>query len=208
MTNKKKIAVLVSGGGTNFQALIDYANSHDDCPYAIDVVISSTKNAFALERGKKAGIDQVIMSPFSVMGKENAQNATREEKNQAVSNSILKECKSRQIDIIVLAGYLSVLQGKIIQEYSGKIINLHPALLPKFGGVGMWGHNVHEAVLAAGETESGCTVHLVDGGCDTGKILVQKRVPVLPGADVDSLYGRIAPKEHEAIVEGLLMLCK
>ena len=208
MTNKKKIAVLVSGGGTNFQALIDYANSHDDCPYAIDVVISSTKNAFALERGKKAGIDQVIKSPFSVMGKENAQNATREEKNHAVSNSILEECKSRQIDIIVLAGYLSVLQGKIIQEYSGKIINLHPALLPKFGGVGMWGHNVHEAVLAAGETESGCTVHLVDGGCDTGKILVQKRVPVLPGDDVDSLYGRIAPKEHEAIVEGLLMLCK
>lgn len=208
MTNKKKIAVLVSGGGTNFQALIDYANTHDDCPYAIDVVISSTKNAFALERGKKAGIDQVIKSPFSVMGKENAQNATREEKNQAVSNSILEECKSRQIDIIVLAGYLSVLQGKLIQEYSGKIINLHPALLPKFGGVGMWGHNVHEAVLAAGETESGCTVHLVDGGCDTGKILVQKRVPVLPGDDVDSLYGRIAPKEHEAIVEGLLMLCK
>ena len=208
MTNKKKIAVLVSGGGTNFQALIDYANSHDDCPYAIDVVISSTKNAFALERGKKAGIDQVIMSPFSVMGKENAQNATREEKNQAVSNSILKECKSRQIDIIVLAEYLSVLQGNIIQEYSGKIINLHPALLPKFGGVGMWGHNVHEAVLAAGETESGCTVHLVDGGCDTGKILVQKRVHALPGDDVDSLYGRIAPKEHEAIVEGLLMLCK
>lgn len=208
MISKKKIAVLVSGGGTNFQALIDYEKSHDDCPYAIDVVISSTKNAFALERGKNAGIDQVIKSPFSVMGKEIAQNATREEKNEAVSNSILDECKAREIDIIVLAGYLSVLQGKIIQEYSGKIINLHPALLPKFGGVGMWGHNVHEAVLAAGETESGCTVHLVDGGCDTGKILVQKSVPVLPGDDVDSLYGRIAPKEHEAIVEGLLMICK
>ena len=208
MTNKKKIAVLVSGGGTNFQALIDYANSHDDCPYAIDVVISSTKNAFALERGKKAGIDQVIKSPFSVMGKENAQNATREEKNQAVSNSILEECKSRQIDIIVLAGYLSVLQGKIIQEYSGKIINLHPALLPKFGGVGMWGHNVHEAVLAAKEKESGCTIHLVDSGCDSGRILIQKKVPVMENDTPDSLYERIAPEEHKAIVEGVCLLAK
>ncbi len=94
-----------------------------------------------------------------------------------------------------------------MQEYSGRIINLHPALLPKFGGVGMWGENVHKAVLAAGEKESGCTVHLVDSGCDTGKILVQKKVPVMPGDTVESLYERIAPKEHEAIVEGLLSLC-
>ena len=85
---------------------------------------------------------------------------------------------------------------------------MHPALLPKFGGVGMWGHNVHEAVLAAGETESGCTVHLVDSGCDTGKILLQRKVPVLPGDTPDSLYARIAPVEHEAMVEGLKELCK
>jgi phosphoribosylglycinamide formyltransferase-1 len=86
------------------------------------------------------------------------------------------------------------------------MINLHPALLPKFGGVGMWGHHVHEAVLAAGEKESGCTVHLVDGGCDTGKILVQKKVPVLPDDTPDSLYARIAPEEHKAMVEGLCIL--
>ena len=202
-----KTAVLVSGGGTNLQALIDYQNSHADCPYKIDVVISSTKNAYALERAKTAGIDCVVKSPFSVMGKEAAQKALREEKNAAVSDAILEECKFRGIDGIVLAGYLSVLQGKIIQEYKNKIINLHPALLPKFGGVGMWGHNVHEAVLAAKEKESGCTVHLVDGGCDTGKILVQKKVPVMPGDTPESLYARIAPNEHEAIVEGLLMLC-
>ncbi len=116
-------------------------------------------------------------------------------------------CDEVKTDVIVLAGYLSVLCGDIIKKYEGRIINLHPALLPKFGGVGMWGHNVHEAVLAAGEKESGCTVHLVDSGCDTGKILVQKKVPVLPGDTVDSLYARIAPKEHEAIVEGLLKLC-
>lgn len=202
-----KAAVLVSGGGTNLQALIDYQKSHSDCPYAISVVISSTKTAYALERAKNAGIDCVVKSPFAVMGKEAAQKASREEKNAAVSDAILEECKARRIDGIVLAGYLSVLQGRIIQEYKNKIINLHPALLPKFGGVGMWGHNVHEAVLSANEKESGCTVHLVDGGCDTGKILVQKKVPVMPGDTPDSLYERIAPNEHEAIVEGLLMLC-
>ena len=96
--------------------------------------------------------------------------------------------------------------GDIVTEYSNKIINLHPALLPKFGGVGMWGHHVHEAVIAAGETESGCTVHIADSGCDTGRILIQKKVPVLPNDTPDSLAERIAPKEHEAIVEGLLLL--
>ncbi|MBO4404492.1 MAG: phosphoribosylglycinamide formyltransferase [Treponema sp.] len=206
--NKTRVAVLVSGGGTNLQALIDYMKENADCPYSIEVVISSTKNAYALERAAAAGIASEIKSPFSVMGKEKAQSALREEKNVAVSNAILDSCKARKIDVIVLAGYLSVLTGKIITEYSGRIINLHPALLPKFGGVGMWGHNVHEAVLAAKEKESGCTVHLVDSGCDTGKILVQKKVPVLPGDTVDSLYARIAPEEHKAIVEGLLKLCE
>ena len=203
----KKIADLVSGGGTNLQAMNDYEKSQADCPYSIDVVISSTKNAYSIERAKNAGIDCVVKSPFSVMGKENAQGSTREEKNIAVSDAILEECTSRGIEGIVLAGYLSVLAGNIIEEYKNRIINLHPALLPKFGGVGMWGHNVHEAVLAAGEKESGCTVHYVDGGCDTGKIIVQKKVPVLPGDTVDSLYARIAPNEHEAIVEGTLALC-
>jgi phosphoribosylglycinamide formyltransferase-1 len=196
------LAVLFSGGGTNLQALIDYEkNPH--CPYKIGVVISSTKNAFALERAKNAQIESLVKSPFAVMGKNSAEKATREQKNEAVSDAILAECRLRKIDGIVLAGYLSVLQGKIISEYADRIVNLHPALLPKFGGVGMWGHHVHEAVISARETESGCTVHLVDSGCDTGKILVQKKVPVLPDDTADSLYARIAPREHEAIVEGV-----
>ena len=201
-----KVAVLVSGGGTNLQALIDYQASRSDCPYEISLVVSNTKNAYALERAAKAGIPHEIRSPFSVLGKERALVADRDEKRIAVSDAILSLCREYKIDAIVLAGYLSVLGGRIIDEYSGRIINLHPALLPKFGGVGMWGHNVHEAVLAAGEKESGCTVHLVDSGCDTGKILVQKRVPVLDGDTVDSLYARIAPEEHKAIVEGVCLL--
>jgi len=201
-----KIAVLVSGGGTNLQALIDYEKANPDCPYHIELVVSNTKSAYALERAKNAGIQTEVRSPYSVLGKENAEKADRDTKRIAISDAILDLCLSHKIDAIVLAGYLSVLGGKIIEEYSGRIINLHPALLPKFGGVGMWGHNVHEAVLAAGEKESGCTVHLVDSGCDTGKILVQKKVPVLPDDTPDSLYARIAPEEHKAMVEGVCML--
>jgi phosphoribosylglycinamide formyltransferase-1 len=201
-----KIAVLVSGGGTNLQALIDYEKANPDCPYHIELVVSNTKSAYALERAKNAGIQAEVRSPYSVLGKENAEKADRDTKRIAISDAILDLCLSHKIDAIVLAGYLSVLGGKIIEEYSGRIINLHPALLPKFGGVGMWGHNVHEAVLAAGEKESGCTVHLVDSGCDTGKILVQKKVPVLPDDTPDSLYARIAPEEHKAMVEGVCML--
>ena len=207
MAEKKRVAVLVSGGGTNLQALIDYEKGRDDCPYQIVLVVSNTKKAYALERAAAAGIPAAVKSPVSVLGKDKAAALNREEKMLAVSDATLAACKEKDVDIIVLAGYLSVLSGAIVEEYKGRIINLHPALLPKFGGVGMWGENVHKAVLASGEKESGCTVHLVDSGCDTGKILVQKKVPVMPGDTVESLYARIAPKEHEAIVEGLLLLC-
>ena len=206
---KLKTAVLVSGGGTNLQALIDYQTAQGDaCPYEIVCVISDTKKAFALERATKAGIPGVICSPFAVMGAEVAKAASRDEKRLAVSDAVLAKCREFGAEAIVQAGWLTVLSGKILEEYKDKIINLHPALLPKFGGVGMWGHHVHEAVLAAGEKESGCTIHLVSSECDGGKILIQKKVPVMPGDTPDSLYERIAPEEHKAIVEGLLWLCK
>ena len=210
MSDKKlKTAVLVSGGGTNLQALIDYQQKEGDkSPYEIVCVISDTKKAYALERAAKAGIPSVICSPYAVMGQEAAKAATRDEKRLAVSNAVQAECHKFQAQAIVQAGWLTVLAGDILREYEGKIINLHPALLPKFGGVGMWGHHVHEAVLAAGEKESGCTIHLVSAECDGGKILIQKKVPVMPGDTPDSLYERIAPQEHEAIVEGLCLLAK
>ena len=205
---KSKVAVLVSGGGTNLQTLIDYEAEHKvDCPYEIVVVISDHKDAFALERAQKAGIPTAVTSPFSVMGKDVAQNATRDEKRLAVSNAMLDHCQKYGAQIIVEAGCLTVLSGDILKKYANRIINLHPALLPKFGGVGMWGLHVHEAVLAAGETESGCTVHLVNEVCDGGEILLQKKVPVLPDDTPETLYARIAPKEHEALLEGLLLIC-
>jgi len=200
------IAVLVSGGGTNLQALIDFEQSHAECPYHIAVVMSDRRDAFALERAKRAAVPVELVSAFAVLGKEKAETAGRDEKRTAVSDRVLENCRKYGVDAVVLAGWLTVLCGGIISGYSNRIVNLHPALLPKFGGVGMWGRHVHEAVLAAGEAESGCTVHLVDAGCDTGKILVQKKVPVMHGDTPDTLYARIAPCEHEALVEGVCML--
>ena len=194
-----KIGVLVSGGGTNLQALIDYENAAENCPYTIAAVFSDHKNAFALERAKNADIPTEIVSPYAVMGMEKAAAAAVEEKRRAVSDKVLELCRKYEIELIVLAGWLTVL--------SSRIINIHPALLPKFGGVGMYGSRVHEAVIAAGETESGCTVHLVDSGCDTGKILVQKKVPVLKDDTPETLYVRIAPSEHKAIVEAVCLMC-
>ncbi len=207
-----KIAVLVSGGGTNLQALIDAEKNRraagDSCPYTVALVISSSKKAYALERSAAAGIPSVVASPHTELGPEAAQAAGRDEKRLAVSNRVLELCREYSIEAIVLAGFLTVLGGSIIDSYQGRIINLHPALLPKFGGEGMWGHHVHEAVLAAGEAESGCTIHLVDAGCDTGEILLQKRVPILPGDTPESLHERIAPQEHIAMVEGVELLAR
>jgi len=206
---KLNTCVLVSGGGTNLQALIDYEKEMGDkCPYKLVVVISDHKDAYALERAQKAGIPTAVKSPYSVLGKEKAIASSRDEKRLAVSDAMLEVCKAYKVDAIVEAGCLTVLAGDILKRYENKIINLHPALLPKFGGVGMWGHHVHEAVIAAGEKESGCTIHMVTGECDGGKILIQKKVPVMPDDTPDSLYARIAPQEHKAIVEGLLLLCK
>lgn len=207
-----RIAVLVSGGGTNLQALLDSERSRRDagegCPYTVALVISSSKNAYALERAATAGVPALVASPYTELGAEAAQTTSRDEKRLAVSNRVLELCLAHNIEAIVLAGFLTVLGGPIIEEFSGRIINLHPALLPKFGGEGMWGHHVHEAVLAAGETESGCTIHLVDAGCDTGEILLQKRVSILPDDTPESLYARIAPQEHLAMVEGVELLAQ
>lgn len=203
------IAVFVSGGGTNLQALIDREAQAKEagkkCPYHICVTVSNTKDAYAIERAKKANIPVCIISASSVLG-ERARTASRDEKRAAISDASLEVCRRYGAKAIVLAGYLTVLCGKIIEEYNGRIINLHPALLPKFGGAGMWGRHVHEAVIAAGEKESGCTVHLADSGCDTGRILVQKRVNVFSGDTPETLAARIAPEEHKAIVEGTEML--
>lgn len=195
-----RIAVLVSGGGTNLQALIDaerIEGTHDD--YEIVCVIAD-RECHATERATKAGIPyEMALAP---------DGTPRAEARRIVSDRVLALAKDYGADALVLAGFLTIMGGPVIDEYSGRIVNLHPALLPKFGGKGMWGHHVHEAVLASGDAESGCTIHLVDSGCDTGAILLQKRVPVLAGDTAETLAERISGREHEAIVEGVRLLAK
>jgi len=135
-------------------------------------------------------------------------NLPKPERRRELSDRILRRCREKNIGLIVYSGFLSLLRGDIIEEYTGRMINIHPALLPKFGGLGMYGENVHRAVLEAGETESGCTIHLVDKGTDTGKILLQRRVPVLPGDTTETLSARVLAEEHIAIVEGVKLMLR
>jgi phosphoribosylglycinamide formyltransferase-1 len=194
------ILVLVSGNGTNLQALIDAAKAGKLGSAGIAAVLSDHAGVYALERAKLAGIPAFTVVPNSDLNKD--------QRRLELSDHILKICKSQNIDLIVYAGFLSILKGNIIQMYAGRMINLHPALLPKFGGLGMYGEKVHQQVLAAGEKESGCTVHLVDAGTDTGPILLQRRVPVLPDDTPDTLAERIHHEEHIAIVEAAIMMVK
>jgi phosphoribosylglycinamide formyltransferase-1 len=192
------ILALVSGNGTNLQALLDAEKSSELGNGKMAIVLSDRREAYALERATNAGVATIVVEPDK--------NIPKTERRQKLSDCIFQLAKIHGIDLIVLAGFLSILAGKIIEKYSGRIINLHPALLPKFGGDGMYGEKVHRAVLEAGEKESGCTVHLVDAGTDTGPILLQRTVPVLPGDTPDSLAERIHKEEHIAIVEAVRMM--
>lgn len=202
-TNQERlpIAVLVSGGGTNLQALIDASEQRDEpVPYRIAVVVADREGTGAIERAIRHGIPHELALP--------PKELNRPLQRQAVSDRVLEIMGAYQVEAIVLAGFLTIMSGNLISQFAGRMINLHPALLPKFGGPGMWGHHVHEAVLASGDSESGCTVHLVDSGCDTGRILLQKKVPVLSGDTPESLANRIHAVEHEAVLEGTILLAR
>jgi phosphoribosylglycinamide formyltransferase-1 len=192
------ILVLVSGSGTNLQALIDAERSGRLSPGKIAAVFSDHAGVYALERAKLAGIPVFIDVPDKVLPKI--------ERRREISDRILQICRERDIGLIIYAGFLSILTGELIEAYAGRMINVHPSLLPKFGGQGMYGERVHRAVLAAGEKESGCTVHVVDAGTDTGPVLIPRKVPVLTGDTPDTLAERIHREEHIAIVDGAIMM--
>jgi phosphoribosylglycinamide formyltransferase-1 len=192
------ILVLVSGGGTNLQALIDAQGRGELGNARIAAVISDKSGVFALERAQVAGIPAFVEKPDTALPKP--------ERQRELSDRILRYCREKEIGLVVCAGFLSILAGDMIEAYAGKMINLHPALLPRFGGQGMYGERVHRAVLEAGEAESGCTVHLVDAGTDTGSILLQRKVPVLKDDTAESLANRIHKEEHIAIVEAVKIL--
>lgn len=174
-----KVCVCVSGGGTNLQAIMDAIDAGTITNTKIVRVISNNKTAFALERAQKQGIDAVAVSPKDY--------ETRELFNEA----LLATVDEAQPDLIVLAGFLVVLPQKMIQKYSGKIINIHPSLIPSFCGTGYYGLKVHEAALERGVKITGATVHYVDEGTDTGPIILQKAVEVLPDDTPKSLQQRV-----------------
>jgi phosphoribosylglycinamide formyltransferase-1 len=200
LPNKVNILVLVSGGGTNFQALLEAEKTGGLGPGKLAVAVSDRPEAYALERAKLWGIPVYVEEPDKKL--------PREERRRELSDRIFRIAREHRIGLIVLAGFLSILEGKIIRYYSGRIINLHPSLLPKFGGMGMYGNHVHKAVLDAGEKESGCTVHLVDAGTDTGPIILQRKVPVMIGDTPDALADRIHDEEHIAIVEAAALMAE
>lgn len=192
------IVCLVSGGGTNLAAIIKAIEDGSIKNVRIKSVISNNADAYALERAKNAGIESKCISPKSF--------SNRDDFNKA----LLDELKSLNPDLIVLAGFLVNISKDIVDAFENKIINIHPSLIPSFCGKGYYGLKVHEAALKRGVKVTGATVHFVDAGIDTGKIIIQKAVNVLPGDDAKTLQRRvmeeaewiILPKAVEMIANG------
>jgi formyltetrahydrofolate-dependent phosphoribosylglycinamide formyltransferase len=181
-----RVAVLVSGGGTNLQALLDAL--HDSPIARVARVISNRSDAGALDRARKATVPTTIL------------------KNPADSNELLAALRDAQL--VVLAGYLKLVPRAVVERFPGRMINIHPALLPDFGGPGMYGHHVHEAVLASGAKESGATIHLVDEVFDRGEIIAQERVPILDGDTPERLAARVLEAEHRLLPRVVLELAR
>jgi len=187
-----KLAVLVSGGGTNLQALIDQINKGRLLDVSIEVVISSNRNAYALKRALAHNI------PCAVIEKKDYENS------QQFEDAFYNLLTSYQVDLIVLAGFLLILPEKIVKTYQNRIINVHPSLIPSFCGKGFYGLKVHEAALARGVKITGATVHFVDEGTDTGPIILQKAVPVYENDTPEILQKRVMEQaEWEILPEAV-----
>lgn len=174
-----RVGVMVSGGGTNLQAIIDSVNNGTITNASIEVVVSNNYNAYALERAKNSGIEAVCVSPKDY--------AERSQYNE----ELIKTLDSYKLDLIVLAGCMVVLPKELIEKYRNRIINIHPALIPSFCGKGFYGLHVHEKVLERGVKLTGATVHFVDEGTDTGPIILQKAVEVKYGDTPEVLQKRV-----------------
>lgn len=182
MPEPVRVAVLASGSGSNLQALLD-AEAAGSAPWRTVLVVSDREGAGALERAARAGVEGRVIP-------------VAERDPADVAADTLAALKAARVDAVLLAGYLRLLPGAVVARYRGRILNIHPALLPAFGGKGMWGRRVHEAVLASGARVTGPTVHLVDERYDEGRILAQWPVPVLNGDTAATLASRVLAQEH------------
>lgn len=183
----KNIVVLVSGGGTNLQRIMDCIESGEIANAKIPLVVAD-RDCYGLARAEKHGVPHLLIN-----------------KGKDFSNQLI-EAIPNDTDLIVLAGFLSILKENFIQKFEGKIINIHPSLLPKFGGKGMWGMNVHQAVIDAQETESGATVHFVTAGIDEGEIILQGKVEVKAEDSAESLAQKIHEVEYDIFPKAIKML--
>jgi phosphoribosylglycinamide formyltransferase-1 len=179
-----RVAVCVSGGGSNLQALLDRLQGEE--PARVVLVLSNRADAGGLERARQAGVPAEVLA------------------DPADAAEWITRLGRRDVDLLVLAGYLKLVPPGVVQKYAGRMVNVHPALLPDFGGPGMYGQRVHEAVIASGAAESGPTVHLVDEVYDRGAILAQRRVPVLPGDTPATLAERVLTEEHRLLPDVVL----
>ena len=192
------IVVLVSGGGTNLQAILDAIDNGNIRNARVEAVISNNAGAYALERARSRGINALCVSPKSF------------EDREAFNRALLETVDGFAPDLIVLAGFLVTIPPAMIQKYRNRIINVHPSLIPSFCGVGYYGLKAHEAALKRGVNVTGATVHFVDEGVDSGPIILQKAVDVLPGDDAKTLQRRvmeqaewvILPKAIDGIANG------
>jgi phosphoribosylglycinamide formyltransferase-1 len=181
------LAVLISGSGSNLQAVIDAVENSTIPNARVALVVSSRENAFGLERAAKHGIVNMVI-------------------DRQDTKKLTDTLKAHNIDGVILAGYLTILSPELIEAYSGRIINIHPALLPLFGGKGFYGLKVHRAVLASGVKYTGATAHLVDCGVDTGAILVRGVLPILPDDTAESIQKRVLNIEHKVLVQAVKAL--
>lgn len=190
-----RIGVMVSGGGTNLQAIIDAKNRGEMPGVDIEVVISNKPDAYALERAKENGIEAVCVSPKDYGNKEEFGKALEE------------KLDSYNLDLVVLAGFLVVLPEHLVKKYEKKIINIHPSLIPSFCGDGFYGLKVHEAALKRGVKVTGATVHYVDEGTDTGPIIIQKPVEVKEGDTPETLQRRVMEEaEWKILPEAIIKI--
>lgn len=191
---KKRIAILASGGGSNAEALL---RAMQDPAYPAEAVLvfSNRPGAGVLEKAARYGVPAEV--------RDHKAYASRE----AFDAELLKVVSAARPDFVCLAGYLRIITPAFVRAFPQRILNIHPALLPKFGGPGMHGHHVHEAVLAAKEAESGATVHWVDEGVDSGGIILQQKVPVLPSDSAESLAARVLGAEHQVYAAALKKVC-
>jgi phosphoribosylglycinamide formyltransferase-1 len=198
MMRKLRVAVMASGGGTNLQQLLDRFPDRDDslAPARVCLVVSNRPGIGALDRAAKAGVRSEVIDPASF------------ESPQVFGECLIELFRKESIDLIVLAGYLKKLPANLIASYSNRMINIHPALLPSFGGQGMYGHRVHEAVLDSGVKVSGCTVHFVNEDYDRGPIIAQRTVPVYHTDTPETLAERILKEEHKLLPEVVELIAR